>query len=40
MINGIIMEKCTEDEAHRKSGYAACKTDEEINTLISARSII
>jgi len=36
---GIIMEKCTEDEAHKKSGYETCKTDDEINALISIRSI-
>ena len=36
---GIIMEKCTKDEAHIKSGYADCKTDEEINALINVRSI-
>jgi len=33
------MEKCTEDEAHKKSGYETCKTDDEINALISIRSI-
>ena len=36
---GIIMEKCNKDEAHIKSGYADCKTDEEINSLINIRSI-
>ena len=33
------MEKCNKDEAHIKSGYADCKTDEEINSLINIRSI-
>ena len=36
---GIIMERCVEDEAHRKSGYASCKPDSVIDNLISAHSI-
>ena len=36
---GIIMEKCTEDVAHAKSGYAACKTDDQIKAIIPTISI-
>ena len=36
---GIIVEKCVNDSSQEKTGFGECKTDEEINTLISVRSI-
>ena len=36
---GIIIEKCTEDEAHRLSGYQICKTDTEIKNIVTKNSM-
>jgi hypothetical protein len=36
---GIIVEKCFNDEAHKKSGYGECKIDSEIESLISNNAI-
>ena len=36
---GIIVEKCFNDEAQKKSGYGECKIDSEIESLISNNAI-
>ncbi len=36
---GIIIEKCTEDEIHRLSGYKECKTDIEIRNIVTKNSM-
>ena len=36
---GIIVEKCVNDSSQKQSGFGDCKTEEEIENLISIRSI-